>query len=475
MPNESITFEDVIAAYRDAIERQPLKYEKTAHSRLPGVEQHTYLLTSQSWSPEGLVQPAQWQHDVTLYVPPDAIRERALLVINGGTRHAQSEEDAARPHDYALDVLATIACETRTAVVVVHDVPNQNLFYTDDGRARTEDDSVAHSWALFLDDPARRATLPLNVPMVAAISRAMSLAERELGALGICKFVISAISKRAWASWLAVIADTRIDAIIAFAVDILDTREVLKHMYRSYGGAWPIAFFPYFAEHIDEKMDSEPFDALMQIVDPLRSLGTRHAHRLDIPKYIVNASGDDLFAPDNASFYFDKLSGSKTLRMVPNASHHDIKHATHRSMTPFVNRLQNAAPLPSISTTLSREGLEGRDALVRFSSSEPPQTLVLWSATNPHARDFRLACGIRYAAAAIAIVSTVSGTIDVPIDVPIREPETGWSAFFIEATYPDGFVATSRTYILGKETYPTSSPAAGDAGCQTIPGRGFGS
>src|ERR1700754_2484317 len=142
MPNEPIAFEDVIAAYRDAIERQPLQYEKTAHRRLPGVEHRTYLLTSQNWSPEGLVQPAQWQHDVTLYVPPDAIRDRALLVINGGTRHNQSEEDAARPHDYAHDVLATIAVETRTAVVVVHDGANQNLVYTDDGRARTEDDSV---------------------------------------------------------------------------------------------------------------------------------------------------------------------------------------------------------------------------------------------------------------------------------------------------------------------------------------------
>src|ERR1700744_3882905 len=59
MPNDSIAFEDVIAAYRDAIERQPLQYEKTGHDVFPGVEQHTYLLTSQSWSPEGLVQPAQ--------------------------------------------------------------------------------------------------------------------------------------------------------------------------------------------------------------------------------------------------------------------------------------------------------------------------------------------------------------------------------------------------------------------------------
>jgi PhoPQ-activated pathogenicity-related protein len=247
---------------------------------------------------------------------------------------------------------------------------------------------------------------------------------------------------------------------------------VLKHMYRSYGGAWPIAFFPYFAEHIDEKIDSAPFDALMQIVDPLKALGTRHAQRLAIPKYIVNASGDDLFAPDNAGFYYDRLSGSKALRMVPNASHHDIKHATHRSMTPFVNRLQNAVPLPAISTSLNTSLVrEDRDARICFASSETPQTLALWSATNPHARDFRLACGIRYASTAIAIAPTDSGTIDVPV----HEPETGWSAFFIEATYADGFIATSQTYILGKETYPTSFPAAGDAACQTIPGRGFGS
>ncbi|MFL7976907.1 PhoPQ-regulated protein, partial [Xanthomonas vasicola] len=83
---------------------------------------------------------------------------------------------------------------------------------------------------------------------------------------------------------------------------------------------------------------------------------------------------------------------------------------------------------------------------------------------NPQARDFRYACGIRYSATPIAL--TNGSTVSVPVQVP----EAGWNAYFVEATYADGFVATSQAYVLGKQRYPTRPPPTDNAACSTLPG-----
>lgn len=294
---------DTLACYRQTVENQPLNYTMTGIVQLPGIEQRTYRLVSQSWSPDQLVRPDTWVHEVALYIPQDALPRRALVIANDGTRHPGEGETPRTPNDFLPDTLADIARSTRTAVISVSDVPNQLLSYADDGKPKAEDDSVARSWTLFMQSPHTRGAMPLHVPMAASIWRAMSLAERELTSLGIHRFVVSGISKRAWTTWLALIGDQRVDAIAPFAIDLLSTRAALENMYRSYGGNWPLAFYPYYAEGIDRTLDSPAFGLLMRIEDPLSYLGTRHGSRLAVPKYIVNASGDDFFVPDNSQLF----------------------------------------------------------------------------------------------------------------------------------------------------------------------------
>lgn len=83
-------------------------------------------------------------------------------------------------------------------------------------------------------------------------------------------------------------------------------------------------------------------------------------------------------------------------------------------------------------------------------------------------RDFRYACGIRYQPL----------TIDIPannkISITLNEPKTGWEATYIEATFNDGYVATSQVYITPDEKYPQTAPPSVNAACQTLPGRGLG-
>lgn len=454
-----------MACYRDATERQPLVYEQTGTTTIAGVERRDYLLTSQNWSPENMAAPEVWQHAVGIYMPDHPMPRRALLISTNGTRLPLQGGGRQADSELPPETVAEIARRTRTVVIVLSDVPNQFLTYADDGKARREDDSVAHTWGLFLRSPGTRKTLPLHVPMAAALSRAMTLAERELASLDVRSFILAGASKRGWASWHALASDPRVDAVVPFVIDILDMRSVLTHIYRSYGRNWPLALSAYYGEGITEQVETPAFSQLAQIQDPLGQLRTPRHQRLQAPKYIVNASGDDFFVPDGSHFYYGKLPGIKSLRMVPNSSHYDIRAVIGDSLVTFVNRLQQRQPLPEVHDHLLQK--QGRSRIL-FHSSERPSKLLLWSATNPVARDFRHACGIRFASA------PVQWDESAPTPVDVSTPTAGWTAYFIEATYPDGYVATSQTYVLGEKEYPDQAPPGDQARCTTLAGRGLG-
>lgn len=453
--------EQALSCYRDAVERHPPEYAATDTAEMPGLTRRTYRLKSQFWSPDRLVEPGDWFHDVTIYIPAQARGGRAVLIANNGSRTGPDGAAGIPPSDVSDAMLAELARRTRTVVVSVSDVPNQPLTYTDDGRPRSEDASVAHGWKLYLRSPQGRASLPLHLPMAASMARAMTLAERELGSLDVHRFIVSGISKRGWAAWLAAVADPRVEAVVPFAADVLDTHATLKHIYRSYGQNWPIAMQPYVAEGIDRLIDTPRFAELMRIEDPLAYLSGDGVRRLDIPKYIVNASGDDFFVPDGASRYVDRLPGSTSLRMVPNAGHADIRAFTVEALSSVVLRLQQGRPLAEVKSRLTGDQ---RGAGIAVELSEPAAELRLWRATNGQARDFRYACGVRFEASPVAPGGRPA------LVVPIPWPESGWSAYFIEARFSDGFVATSPVHIVGNTMYPSKAPPADGKACRTVAG-----
>ncbi|MGS9073799.1 PhoPQ-activated protein PqaA family protein, partial [Salmonella enterica subsp. enterica serovar Infantis] len=80
------------------------------------------------------------------------------------------------------------------------------------------------------------------------------------------------------------------------------------------------------------------FARLMWLDDPLTYLNTDMCDRLKIYKYIINASGDDFYVPDNSHFYYCLLPGSKSLRVVTNSTHNGILSVAEQSLITFVNR-----------------------------------------------------------------------------------------------------------------------------------------
>ncbi|EWG14591.1 hypothetical protein P910_002285 [Xylella fastidiosa Mul-MD] len=450
---------DALVCYHDAVEQQPLNYTATGSEHMAGITQKRYQLTSQSWSPEQLVTPAPWQHNVVLYIPDDVLPRQALLITSNGTRYPGNGM-AVRPPDDLSEILSDIARRTRIPIVEVSDIPNQYLTYKDDNHARREDESVAHSWSLFMQSPDTRQTLPLHVPMVIAITRAMDLAQHELPQLFLKNFAVAGTSKRGWAAWMAAIADHRVNAIIPAVTDILNTRDVLNHIYRNYGNNWPIGLTPYYAENLLNRMDTPQFRQLMRIEDPLSYLNTRYFHRLTLTKYILNASGDDLFPPDSSHYYYDRLPGKKALRVVPNSPHAMSPAIIRESLISFLGRLQQGRPLPVLNEHLQQHREE---AVLYLHSSEQPLHWTLWTAQNTQARDFRYACGIRY-------VPTSLQEQGRSLRVNLTVPAQGWNTYFVETTYPDGFIATSKPYILGQKQYPDTAPPSNGIACSTLPG-----
>ncbi|MBP2167796.1 PhoPQ-activated pathogenicity-related protein [Erwinia toletana] len=450
---ENKDFNYVLSCYRQKLESLPLNYKLIKTEQLDKVELRRYQLTSQSWPEDKSAQTA-WQHEVDIYIPQHPLSSRALVFINNGINHNINDAAPELPSDMSEASLASLSRQTQTIVISLSNIPNQYLTLPGDNTARREDDLVAVSWSQFLQDPENNTEMPLHIPMTAAVSQSMSLAVRELTSWHIDKFIVAGISKRGWTTWLTLLSDSRVDAIVPMVFDLPDIRPALTHMYHSYGNNWPAAFYPYYMQNIDTKIATASFARLMKILDPMQYSGNDFFPRLSVAKYIINASGDDFYVPDNTRFYYDHLPGVKSLRVVANSGHYDIKKYAESSLAAFTNRLQHNKALPVINTQQQKQKL-----LISF--SEKPETIKRWSAVNLNARDFRYACGIRYTSAPIKVSDN--------IEVTLNRPQQGWEASYVEATFSDGYVATTRVYITPDEEYPTTAPT-----CLSLPGRGLG-
>ncbi len=462
--HELIDLSQVIPQYRESLAALPVDYSLLAEKKLSGVMLQKYKLNSQSWTLQGSVSPGRWQHEVDIYIPDSARDKNALIVINSGSNDDGAGNPVA-PTNFTQDQLVQIATATKTIVISVSNVPNQKLTYQGASKSLAEDNSVAWSWKLFINDAKKYQNASLHIPMSAAVSQALRLAKIELAQQNITKFIVTGASKRGWAAWLTALSDPDVVAIVPFAMDLLGTQESLKHMYHSYGNNWPVAFYPYYQQEIDKYIDTDEFSSLMKIEDPLSYLSSNTRSRLNIEKYIINASGDDFYVPDNSRFYYDKLPGPKSLRVVENSTHHGILSVTVPSLTTFINRYQEQKKLPEISEIIASDDNKNKTLKVNF--SEQPSQILQWTAHNPVARDFRFACDIKYNSTPVPFSGDGKEII-----VALTTPDSGWQATYVEATFSDGYVATSQVYIMPDE-YPKITPPPKGAACKTLPGRGL--
>lgn len=371
-------------------------------------------LRSQSWRTEKEVDRTVWEHALVVTKPNKLTSNRAFLMIGGGAND--------RPFPDKADVMTSmIATSTGSIVAELKMVPNQPLTFNGDGVPRKEDDLLGYGWAKFLEtgDPTWVARLAMVKSAVKAMDCLQEWAKKENTPIE--KFVVAGGSKRGWTTWLTGATDPRVEAIVPIVIDVLNSAESIKHHGEAYG-FWAMAIGNYYQHNILQSQDHPRMQELYRIEDPLS-----YKDRLTLPKYIVNAAGDQFFLPDSSQFYYDKLEGEKLLRYVANGDHSLKETDALQSITAFYYMIINGKPLPKYSWTFEQDGS------IKVKYQTPPSKVVLWQATNGKARDFRVdTIGKTYSSTELKQES------DGSYVGKITPPEKGWSAFFVELTYDVG-------------------------------------
>ncbi|MFO0947778.1 MAG: PhoPQ-activated protein PqaA family protein [Planctomycetota bacterium] len=227
--------------------------------------------------------------------------------------------------------------------------------------------------------------------------------------------------KRGWTTWTTAIVDPRVTAIIPIVIDVLNVQKSMEHHFEAYG-FWAPAIKDYVNHKITERMDTPGHDEILRICDPFS-----YRERLTMPKYIVNASGDEFFVPDSSQFYFDELPAPKYLRYVPNANHSLKGTDAVFSIHAFYDAILKKTPLPQFGWTMEKDGS------ITVTTKDAPKEVNLWQATNPKARDFRID-SIGKAFTKTTLNSESEGKYVATVD----KPESGWTAFFVELVYDVG-------------------------------------
>jgi PhoPQ-activated pathogenicity-related protein len=382
-----------------------------------GLKQWVVDLKSQTWRTEKDVDRPVWQHWLIVVKPEKVTTNKALLFIVGGANGGEAPQSAEGR-------TLAIAKATGSVVAELKMVPNQGLVFHQDGQSRKEDDLIAYTWDQFLKTGDE--TWPARLPMVKSAVRAMDcvqelLASDQGGKHKIDRFVVAGGSKRGWTTWCTAAVDPRVEAVIPIVIDVLNVNESMKHHVAAYG-KFSLAINDYYQHNIMQRMHDPRLAKLYEIEDPYS-----YRDRLTMPKFIVNSAGDEFFLPDSSQFYFDDLKGEKYLRYVPNSNHSLKDTDAVESIIAFYQTVLSGAARPKYSWTFEKNGS------IRVLSETKPKEVLLWQATNPEHRDFRLAViGKAYKSESLVDQGTSTFVAN------LKAPPKGWTASFVELTYDVG-------------------------------------
>ena len=399
-------------------------------------------LTSQRWLEQEVEQPL-WKHWLVVVTPQNVTSDVGLLFIGGG-RNDRNPPSAPAPW------LVEAARDTGTVVAELRMVPNQPVVFKNDParKPRVEDDFIAYTWDKFLrtGDDRWPARLPMTKSAVRAMDTLTAFAASPAGgAHKVGRFVVAGASKRGWTTWATAAVDNRVIAIVPAVIDLLNVEPSFEHHFRAYG-AYSDAVQDYVDQGIMQWLGKPQFRALMKIEEPYE-----YRARLTMPKLMLNASGDQFFLPDSSQFYFDQLRGENHLRYVPNTSHSLDKSDATQTVQAFYASVVKGTPRPEFTWTFEKDGG------IKVVSKVRPEAVTLWQATNPDARNFRHdVIGPAYQ----STVLTPSGPNTWVARV--ARPEKGWTAFFVELTFPTGgrypLKFTTAVRVL-PDTLPFAAPA----------------
>lgn len=420
----------------DEYVRQPdSNYRYSIIGTVEGEGYRTFILdmTSQKWLTEAEVNLPLWEHYMTVTVPDDIASDISFLTISGGSK-SNSAPVAAQASDIKR------ALETSTVVTTLYMVPNQPLVFADDGeRQRTEDGIIAYTWDKYLRQQDDK--WPLRLPMTKAAVRAMDtvtdlLASAAAGNHKVDQFVVAGGSKRGWTTWTTAIVDHRVVAIMPIVIDMLNVEESFKHHFSVYGSYSP-AVIDYVVGGNIAWIGTPEFASLMDLIEPYE-----YRDRLELPKYLLNSTGDEFFLPDSWQFYWKDLVGEKHVRYVPNSNHGMDGTDVMDSVDAWYHAIVHNVKMPRYNWDVAEDGT------ITMFTLDKPEEVLLWQAHNPEGRNFMQAV-IGRAYTSTPLTEIEPGVYRAKLDAPAQ----GYTAYYIEAAFPSG-IATPLKFSSGVKIVP---------------------
>lgn len=379
-------------------------------------------LTSQTWTAPKDVDATVWKHWLTVIIPDRVTSSKAFLYITNGDR---GDPAPTKPAAH----FASLAVDTGSVVAQLDDVPNQPLTFSGDPakKARVEDEIIAFLQARY--EQNRDPNQLLRLPMVKSGTQAMTAVQEFIatdsgGRLKIDGFVVAGASKRGWTTWLVGAVDKRVVGIVPLVISILSVEDTAIHHWRAMG-----YFSPALQDYVDARLIPDQIGkpglaGVNLIEDPLNY---QDRATMKIPKYVINAVGDEYFPPDNTRYGYHKVADPKRLRMIPNANHSLSGTDVMESVTAFHDAVIRGRPMPDYSWIVDGEG-----AIVVKPQGKPSE-VRLWQGTNPEARDFRTdTIGKSFTSSVLTARPDGTYVGNVP------KPATGFTAYFVDLTYPSG-------------------------------------
>ena len=410
-----------------------------------GYTTHFIHMTSQQWRTSDEVDRVLWEHEMNVTVPwfPHSNSPRtAILIINSGENGNPLETE---PNE----IIGALATTLGSVIAMIDQVPNQPLHFADEiGLPRKEDKILAYSMDKYLatGDPE----WPVHIAMTKAAVRAMDTIQTFLGSRWreIDDFIVVGGSKRGWTAWLTAAVDPRVKAIVPASIDLLNMAPQFVHHWEAYGFYAP-AIKDYVEFDLPCKTLTPAGQALLEIIDPYT-----YRERYTMPKLILNSGGDQFFVSDSSRFYYDDLPEPKHLRYSVNTDHAQSLDVALAALSWLENILDGKTD-PEYAWNFEADGS------IRVETITRPKKVLLWQATNPLARDFRLeTLGENW------ISTELQDSGNGVYEARVESPPQGWTAFLVELTFEEpALLEANQVYTTGVRVTPDAMPFAGTA-CQ---------
>mmetsp|Transcript_16579 Transcript_16579/g.18441 ORF Transcript_16579/g.18441 Transcript_16579/m.18441 type:complete len:503 (-) Transcript_16579:24-1532(-) len=454
-------------------------YEILSTTKTEDYTQVVINMTSQAWLTKDDVNQNIWFHYLTICIPTKQRDTNiGFMYIDGG--------DNTDPPPTNMYILTYAICmSSKTVVGYLQQIPNQPLYFTADPlhKRRVEDEEIAFTWWHFINNTTQPEWLN-RLPMTKGAVRAMDTIETVTasmpGVIPVKKFVVAGASKRGWTTWTvgAVEYNKRVVGIVPMVIPVLKMQENFNHIWRTYG-EWPFALDDYLDMGIMNYLNKPVFNEMAAIIDPF-SYNDRF---VDMPKYLLFATDDEFFSPDQPNVFFNDVKGETYARMLPNTEHAlapDYWDVGRNIETFYWTILANKTR-PTFDFELIKSNTTAK--IIVKNCNPKPTSVYMWHATtlSTERRDFRLlTCkDVENCVNPVfwydkELSESSPGVWEASQDAP---PEGGWTGFLIEviwtydynwdlfAEYSD-FKATTLVNIV-PDILPF--PPCGD-NCQPAPG-----